>query len=355
MFIDDLPRTDPDASTTAAIAPRDRSAAMVAPAANLSEVERAFETYQRICSAVLKDEDHQKIGGRKFRKRSAWRKLGIVFNVSVHTVRETINRMGDDAPHVADRWRVVHAEYVVRAVAPNGRTMEGFGECDVWERCCLPPQPDADGVLQKTCNDRQKHNHCPQAYGHECLGWSHFSHANHDVPATAQTRAINRAFSDMFGMGDVSAEELAELDEAEERAANLAEWDAMVAELDPDVAEAKQQVRWETAGVSFDRMDTDSQRKWIDWLRPHVMKARKEKSPPEPKRQKPPEADTQELDLDDRVATIEFLLGTLDVEDRKRMVAHAADVFGTSTWQDLSSTDQDIVIGWLRDTAPVTS
>jgi len=66
----------------------------------------------------------------------------------------------------------VRARFKVRATSPNGRHMDGIGICDVTER--------------------------------------QFTHPEHDIVATAHTRAINRAFADLFGLGAVSAEEMTE-------------------------------------------------------------------------------------------------------------------------------------------------
>jgi hypothetical protein len=62
-------------------------------------------------------------------------------------------------------WR-----FVVRVTAPNGRTALGVGMCSTEER--------------------------------------NFAHKDHDVYATAHTRAKNRAISDIIGAGEVSAEEI---------------------------------------------------------------------------------------------------------------------------------------------------
>jgi hypothetical protein len=58
----------------------------------------------------------------------------------------------------------------VKAISPDGRYAEGFGNCSKFERG--------------------------------------FTKHNHDIPSTAMTRAINRAVSDLIGAGEVSAEEI---------------------------------------------------------------------------------------------------------------------------------------------------
>lgn len=148
--------------TVAALAPVTASDALVRPAASVSDVAAAFRDYSALCDRLLDDSDIQHIGGKSFRKKSAWRKLAVAFGVSCE-VRERIYERNDAGT-------IVRAEIVVRATAPNGRYMDGLGICDQSER--------------------------------------KFSKPNHDVPATAMTRATNRACSDLFGMGEVSAEEV---------------------------------------------------------------------------------------------------------------------------------------------------
>jgi len=148
--------------SVAALAPITKSDALVRPAASVNDVEDAFHDYQALCARLLDRDDVQNIGGRSFRKKSAWRKLAVAFGVSCE-VRERIYDRDD-------RNNILRAEIVVRATAPNGRYMDGLGICDVSER--------------------------------------KFSKQNHDIPATAMTRATNRACADLFGMGEVSAEEI---------------------------------------------------------------------------------------------------------------------------------------------------
>ena len=123
-----------------------------------------MEGYENVCRQILKADDIQRIGKSEFIKRSGWRKLGVWAMVSASIVEES---------EVRDELGVlVRARFKVRASAPNGRSMEGIGVCDRSER--------------------------------------RFSKPEHDIVATAHTRAINRAFADLFGLGAVSAEEMTE-------------------------------------------------------------------------------------------------------------------------------------------------
>jgi hypothetical protein len=128
-------------------------------------VERAVEqwkTYQKLTHVLLIDSDYQKIGGRLFKKKSAWRKYMRAFNISTTVLEKDITR--------DKSGRVIDANFLVKAMSPDGRFAEGFGNCSKFER------------------GFQKHNH--------------------DIPSTAMTRAINRAVSDLIGAGEVSAEEI---------------------------------------------------------------------------------------------------------------------------------------------------
>ena len=123
-----------------------------------------MDAYEKACRAMLKAEDFQRINKREFIKRSGWRKLGVWAMVSAEIIEEREFRN--------DSGQLVRARFKVRATSPNGRHMDGIGVCDVSER--------------------------------------QFTHPEHDIVATAHTRAINRAFADLFGLGAVSAEEMTE-------------------------------------------------------------------------------------------------------------------------------------------------
>jgi hypothetical protein len=138
----------------------------------MSSVESAIEywqQYQQLTQSILNDSDYQDIGERRFKKKSAWRKYMRFYNISTQIVKE-------DVIH-DDKGDVVEAKYVVRAIAPNMQGVEAVGFCDRRE----------PNMLKR-------------------LG----SLKNHDILATAQTRATSRAVSDIIGAGEVSAEEMSE-------------------------------------------------------------------------------------------------------------------------------------------------
>ena len=131
-----------------------------APTADVVALQQQFHD---LCVALLDAGDYQRIGTKDFKKKSAWRKLAAAFNVSDDLLERTIERDPGTG-------RVLRAEYVVSATAPNGRHAVGVGFSSIHERA--------------------------------------FSNPEHDIPATAHTRAKNRAFADLFGLGEVSAEEV---------------------------------------------------------------------------------------------------------------------------------------------------
>lgn len=177
-------------ATTAALVPVQPVSALVRPVVDLDDALTAFAAYQGFRDRLLVPSDYQDAGrGKQFVTKSGWRKLATVMGVSAEVVsigheRDTGNR-------------IVRSEAIVRAIAPNGRTMDGYGACDITDRCC----PKAWGG---TCRKSGSHYHCDDG----CDGRTHFSKPQHDIPATAFTRALNRACSDLFGFGEVSAEEV---------------------------------------------------------------------------------------------------------------------------------------------------
>lgn len=136
---------------------------LVTLAAPLPEIVAAQQQHAATCEALLDADDYQKIGNKSFKKKSAWRKLGVAYAVSHEILSKEY--WYDENDHIR------RAEFVVRATAPNGRFEDGVGLCDLSERNF--------GAKQ-----------------------------DHDIPATAHTRAVNRASSDLFGLGEVSAEEV---------------------------------------------------------------------------------------------------------------------------------------------------
>src|SRR5487761_1808015 len=138
---------------------------VVRPLIDAERALRDFEEFQKLKAKLLSQQDYQSIQGKNFIKKSGWRKLALVFNISDLIVDEKKDTR-EDGSFI---W-----SFKVRASAPNGRYTESVASCDSKER--------------------------------------RFSHVEHDVRATAHTRAKSRAISDLIGAGEVSAEELEDED-----------------------------------------------------------------------------------------------------------------------------------------------
>lgn len=175
-----------------AIALRDQSGAVgiLRPADSLDHIAEAFREYQRVCETILDASDYQTYEGKPRKKKSAWRKLATAFNVSTRVVEKEIER---DAAR-----NVLSAFFTVEASAGN-RCTNGSGYCEITEKCCATR---TGGKCRKAA---WKGHFCCE---NGCDGRKHWSHANHDIIATAETRAKNRAIADLIGCGEVSAEEL---------------------------------------------------------------------------------------------------------------------------------------------------
>ncbi len=139
-----------------------------APALNntgVVDIDKAlseWEAYQIFTKKLLNETDYVNIKGKAFKKKSAWRKYARAFNINTEIIDKTITKN--------DKGRVMEAEFVIRATLPDGRHCDGWGSCSRFE-----------------------HNK---------------NNPNHDIPATAMTRATNRAIADLIGAGEVSAEEI---------------------------------------------------------------------------------------------------------------------------------------------------
>jgi len=127
----------------------------------------AIAAYQEGLQSLLIPDDVQQFLDRKgekhaFVKRSGWRKIALWCDLSLENRRMEVDRDAEGHP--------VRARVVYRATAQSGRFADGEGACDRSERG--------------------------------------FSKPEHDILATAGTRALNRAVSNLVGLGAVSAEEV---------------------------------------------------------------------------------------------------------------------------------------------------
>jgi hypothetical protein len=120
-----------------------------------------WRLFEALKAKLLGTKDYQNIAGKRYIKRSGFRKIAVYFGISDRILKEQRTEREDGSFF----WRIE-----VEAFAPNGRSCVGVGACDSKER--------------------------------------RFAHAEHDVYATAHTRAKSRAISDLVAGGAVSAEEI---------------------------------------------------------------------------------------------------------------------------------------------------
>jgi len=140
---------------------------IIKPVGTVDEALEAWKQYQDLKMKLAGDGDFQRIPGKQGKPdklhptKQFANKLSRFFGLSVKIARET-KEVLEDGNFV---WHVVAV-----AAAPNGQFREGDGHCDSSERA--------------------------------------FAHLQHDVYATAVTRAKNRAILELVGFGEVSAEEI---------------------------------------------------------------------------------------------------------------------------------------------------
>ena len=129
---------------------------------NIEDALAQWEAYQIFTEKLLDKSDYIDIKGKAFKKKSAWRKYARAFNINTEIISKDITKN--------DKGIVTEAEFIVRATLPDGRHCDGWGNC----------------------SRREGNKNKP----------------NHDIPATAMTRATNRAIADLIGAGEVTAEEV---------------------------------------------------------------------------------------------------------------------------------------------------
>lgn len=134
------------------------------------EVVEAMRSHQELLRRILDPSDWQGAPDAKgsFVKKSGWRKIALAYNLALGRVSEEVERDDSGMP--------LRATFTAWAQAPNGRRVEATGHCAYAESRFSGPR----GNISKLEND---------------------------IRATAETRAKNRAISDLIGMGKVSAEE----------------------------------------------------------------------------------------------------------------------------------------------------
>jgi hypothetical protein len=131
---------------------------------NVEQAKKAMLQFEQIKKEILSENDTINIQGKKYIKRSGWRKIALAFNISTEIIK--IERENIDGKYVV--------RVTARATAPNHRVSEEVGICD---------SSEFTGNLKGTY---------------------------HNIESKAVTRAINRAISNLVGGGEITAEEIIE-------------------------------------------------------------------------------------------------------------------------------------------------
>ena len=145
---------------------QDNAITLVAP--NVNEAIISMRAFQELKSKLLDENDVVQIEGKKYIKRSGWRKIALAFNISTEIIE--VSREEKDGKYIV--------RVKARAIAPNGRVSEEIAVCDSSEF--------ENGRLKASI---------------------------HNIETKATTRALNRAISNLVGGGEVSAEEIIADDE----------------------------------------------------------------------------------------------------------------------------------------------
>lgn len=177
-----------------------RENTVIRPVDNISEIAEMYEQFEQVKKKLLTYDDITEIGNNIHVNKSGWRKIATAFNLSVEVV---------DDPHIQTDNGVIHITVKAKAEADNGKSATATGTCSSNESNFMETLYESDDDWNTDDNDVM-----------EIDGkWRRLKSPHevnrHNLIATAETRAKNRAISDLVGGGEVSAEELGfDLDEA---------------------------------------------------------------------------------------------------------------------------------------------
>jgi hypothetical protein len=140
---------------------------LLSPVTSNEEILKAWHVFNDLKTKLLNDNDFVTIQGKQYPVKTAYRKLGLAFGISTELIQEKRLDLKDYFMY----------EVTIKAISPNGRFMTCVASC---------------------ASNEKKFNR------------------DADVRAIAQTRATNRAISDLLGgVLGVSAEEI--ITESEQR------------------------------------------------------------------------------------------------------------------------------------------
>lgn len=168
---EEAPDAVPIARAAAIVERAQHAPTLVKPVATLEETRQVFKAFQQAKFGLLEQSDIQQLRNERFIKKSGWRKIAVFFGLSLQKLSER--------EIVKDGRRIYEVTY--RAIAPGGQFQDATGYCS-WD------EAGPASRAKKSAAEAAK--------------------LEHDVRATAETRAKNRAISDLVGGGEVSAEEM---------------------------------------------------------------------------------------------------------------------------------------------------
>lgn len=172
---------------------------LVSPVDDIDRVVDLYDQFEEIKEKLLDKEDTTIIQGRPHVNKSGWRKIATAFNLSVEIVEQEL-WIEDD---------IVKARVKARATAPNGKVSTEISMCASNETTHMEKiadgsasYDDAMDLVDREIIDLVKVDNAWRAIlvPHEVN--------EHNIIATAATRAKNRAISDCVGGGEVSSEEI---------------------------------------------------------------------------------------------------------------------------------------------------
>lgn len=177
-----------------------RENTVIRPVDNIREIAEMYEQFEEVKKQLLTFDDITEINGNIHVNKSGWRKIATAFNLSVEAVGN---------PHIQTDNGVIHITVKAKAEADNGKSATATGTCSSNESNFMETLQQGKGDWNTEDDDVMKID------GKWRQLKSPHEVNRHNLIATAETRAKNRAISDLVGGGEVSAEELGfDLDEA---------------------------------------------------------------------------------------------------------------------------------------------
>lgn len=193
---DEITKRTPNNSTDIQTITPEVNSPIVMPVVSAQEALTAWNAYLDLKKQIVETNDIQVIAGKQFLKKSYWRKIATFFNLTVDLVNESHEELNGELI-----WN-----FACKATAPNGRSAIGTGSCSAFEKATIVNgKPMQKGkVLEWGKNSNGKS--FPVKWEWETAQ----PNSIHNVRTTAETRAWNRAVSNLVGGGEVSAEEVAQ-------------------------------------------------------------------------------------------------------------------------------------------------